>query len=87
VQASVLIDNAASNRYTVVEVNAADRPALLGDLTGALGSAGFAIHSAHIATYGTRAVDVFYLTDASGAKITDDARVKALARSLESAAA
>ena len=86
IEASALIDNDASNRYTVVEVNAADRPALLGDLAGALGQAGFAIHSAHIATYGTRAVDVFYLTDASGAKITDEVRLKSLARALQDAA-
>ena len=30
------------------------------------------LHSAHIATYGERAVDVFYLTDALGKKLTDD---------------
>ena len=86
VTTSALIDNEASNRYTVVEVNAADRPALLGDLTAALRRADFAIHSAHIATYGARAVDVFYLTDAAGAKIADTARLDALARSLEEAA-
>jgi [protein-PII] uridylyltransferase len=30
------------------------------------------IHSAHIATYGERAVDVFYLTRADGKKLTSD---------------
>ena len=86
IEPSALIDRAASNRYTVVEVNAADRPSLLSDLTGALAAAGAAIHSAHIATYGARAVDVFYLTDEAGEKIVDPARLDALARRLEEAA-
>ena len=78
VEPNVLIDNKASNRYTVVEVNALDRPALLWSLTHALFAARLAIHSAHIATYGERAVDVFYLTDLTGAKVDDEARLKAL---------
>ncbi len=82
VEPNVLIDNKASNRYTVVEVNALDRPALLWSLTHALFAARLAIHSAHIATYGERAVDVFYLTDLTGAKVDDGARLKAVERSL-----
>ena len=82
VEPNVLVDNKASNRYTVVEVNALDRPALLWSLTHALFAARLAIHSAHIATYGERAVDVFYLTDLTGAKVDDAARLKALEKSL-----
>ena len=44
------------------------------------------IHSAHIATYGERAVDVFYLTDLNGAKIESPARLKALQERLLKAA-
>ena len=87
IEPAALIDTGASNRYTVVEVNAGDRPSLLSDLTGALRDASAVIHSAHIATYGARAVDVFYLTDEAGAKIMDAGRLKALASSLETAAA
>jgi len=65
----VLIADGASSRTTVVEVNARDRPALLARLAGAIHDAGPVIHSAHIATYGERAVDVFYLTDARGKKL------------------
>ena len=65
----VLIAEGASRRTTVVEVNARDRPALLARLAGAIHDAGLVIHSAHIATYGERAVDVFYLTDAAGQKL------------------
>ena len=44
------------------------------------------IHSAHIATYGERAVDVFYLTDLAGAKIESPARLRALQARLVKAA-
>jgi [protein-PII] uridylyltransferase len=36
------------------------------------------LHSAHIATYGERAVDTFYITDLFGGKIENKARLKAL---------
>ena len=83
---AVLIDNKASNRYTVVEVNAADRPALLHALAYALFQAKVTIHSAHIATYGERAVDVFYLTDLIGDRIEAPARLRTLERLLLEAA-
>jgi len=84
---AVFIDNNASSRYTVVEVNARDRAALLSGLARALFQSRVAVHSAHIATYGERAVDVFYLTDHSGEKIVATARLKALRNRLLLAAA
>ena len=78
IRPAVFIDNKASNRYTVVEVNARDRAALLSGLAQALSQSKTTIHSAHIATYGERAVDVFYLTDLHGAKIERPARLKAI---------
>ncbi len=83
----VLVDNKASNRYTVIEINARDRPALLNALAHALFQSKVTIHSAHIATYGERAVDVFYLTDLTGDKIASSARLKTLERRLLEAAA
>ncbi len=83
---SVFVDNVASNRFTVVEVNAADRPALLNNLAQALFESKVTLHSAHIATYGERAVDTFYVTDLFGGKIEAKQRIKALeARLLEAA--
>ena len=67
---SVAITDKVSSRTTVAEVNARDRPALLAALARAIHHGGFRIHSAHIATYGERAVDVFYLTRADGKKLT-----------------
>ena len=66
---SVAIADRASTRTTVVEVNARDRPALLAGLAAAIHSEGLTVHSAHIATYGERAVDVFYVTRADGKKL------------------
>ena len=68
----VAIAERASTRTTVVEVNARDRPALLAGLAAAIHDCGHIIHSAHIATYGERAVDVFYLTRADGKKLEPD---------------
>jgi len=86
IQPAVFIDNEASNRYTVIEVNARDRAALLSSLALAVFQSRAAIHSAHVATYGERAVDVFYVTDFEGGKISNAARLKALhARLLKAA--
>jgi [protein-PII] uridylyltransferase len=68
----VVVADRASTRTTVVEVNALDRPALLAGLAAAIHAEGHQIHSAHIATYGERAVDVFYLTRADGKKLDGD---------------
>jgi [protein-PII] uridylyltransferase len=68
----VTVADKASSRTTVVEINALDRPALLAGLAAAIHAEGHQIHSAHIATYGERAVDVFYLTRADGKKLDAD---------------
>ncbi|KRE24844.1 protein-PII uridylyltransferase [Bosea sp. Root483D1] len=70
----VIIDNVLSSRHTVLEVSGLDRPGLLYDLTTAIGKLNLNIASAHIATFGEKAVDVFYVTDLTGAKITSTGR-------------
>lgn len=70
IAASVTVAEGASRRFTVVEVQAADRPGLLAALAAAIFEAQLTVHSAHIATYGERAVDVFYLAGSSGRKLS-----------------
>jgi [protein-PII] uridylyltransferase len=72
----VIIDNNSSNRFTVIEVNGLDRIGLLYELTQALYRLNLNIASAHIATFGERAVDAFYVTDLTGAKVMSEARHK-----------
>ena len=81
----VAIAERASSRTTVVEVNARDRPALLAGLARAIHDCGLTIHSAHIATYGERAVDVFYLTQSDGWKLAPEEIDRLRAALLEAA--
>ncbi|WP_446664080.1 [protein-PII] uridylyltransferase [Flexivirga sp. B27] len=52
----------ASDDALVIEVRATDRPGLLGDLGQTFAADGFAIRSAHVATYAGQSLDTFYLT-------------------------
>ena len=82
VETRVEFDNKASNRFTVIEIAARDRPALLNRLARALFEARLIVHSAHIATYGERAVDTFYVTDLFGGKVDGSARMKSVEKRL-----
>ena len=82
VEPEVTINNQWSNRYTVIEVTGLDRPGLLYELTATLSKLSLNITSAHVATFGERAVDVFYVTDLLGAKISSPTREMAIKRSL-----
>ncbi|WP_306030412.1 [protein-PII] uridylyltransferase [Stappia sp. MMSF_3263] len=78
VEAEVLVNNSWSNRYTVLEISGLDRPGLLYDLTRAISALNLNINSAHVATFGERAVDVFYVTDLTGQKIGNIGRQRAI---------
>ncbi|SDR32518.1 UTP--GlnB (protein PII) uridylyltransferase, GlnD [Rhizobiales bacterium GAS191] len=82
VASEVVIDNTLSSRHTVVEVSGLDRQGLLFDLTSQLSALNLNIVSAHIATFGERAVDVFYVTDLTGAQITAATRQNTIRRRL-----
>jgi [protein-PII] uridylyltransferase len=83
---SVVVADQASTRTTVVEVNARDREGLLARLALAIHGEGLQVRSAHIATYGERAVDTFYLTRSDGGKLSAG-EVTALREALLAAAA
>ena len=83
----VVIDNRASNNFTVLEVNGRDRPGLLHDVTAAISEQGLQIASAHVTTYGVRAVDVFYVKDIFGLKVENERRLQQLRAALMEALA
>jgi [protein-PII] uridylyltransferase len=78
IRPKVHFDNDASQIATVVEVECLDRPGLLYDVTQALFESGLSISTSMIATYGERAVDVFYVRDGFGYKITHPERLAAV---------
>jgi [protein-PII] uridylyltransferase len=81
-ETDIIVDNQGSNRFTVVEASGIDRPGLLYDLTRALSDLNLNIASAHVCTFGERAVDVFYVTDLTRQKIVNPAREAAIRRRL-----
>ena len=84
IEPEVNINNEWSNRYTVIEVTGLDRPGLLYELTATMSKLNLNIASAHVATFGERVVDVFYVTDLMGAKIASPTRQAAIKRALRS---
>ena len=83
VEPRVLIDNNASDTFTVIEVNGRDRPGFLHVVTRALTRLNLQIASAHITTYGERAVDVFYVKDLFGLKVVNQEKLKQVAEAVE----
>lgn len=86
VETVALIDNIASNHATLIEVNAKDRQGLLYDLAYALYRLKISIYSAHVATYGERAIDTFYVKDLMGNKITNKVRLRNIEQKMRQAA-
>jgi [protein-PII] uridylyltransferase len=78
----VSLNNELSDRFTVVEVECLDRYGLLYDLTHAMSELSLDIASAHIATFGERVVDTFYVTDLVGHKLTAKTRQNRVRKAL-----
>ena len=72
-QPRVFIDNDASNDCSLIEVNGTDCIGFLHAVTHTMTKLRLTVVSAHIYTYGTHVVDVFYVKDAGG-KLTQTAR-------------
>ena len=82
VSPEVVIDNSLSDRFTVIEVAGRDRNGLLYDLTSTLSDLSLDIASAHITTFGEKAVDVFYVTDLTGKKLENAMRQRSIRQRL-----
>ena len=83
VKPSVVLNNELSEKHTVVEVEALDRPGLLYDLTNEMSLMELSVTSAHISTFGERAIDAFYVQDVKGEKIGSEALLSKIKSSLE----
>jgi len=78
----VFTDNAIAPRHTVIEVDGPDRQGLLYQVTDVLFRLNVMIHGAKISTYGERAIDVFYVQNVLGEKITNEATLKRIRQKL-----
>ncbi|MGD9644509.1 MAG: [protein-PII] uridylyltransferase [Pirellulales bacterium] len=72
----VRTDNSTSDRFTIIDVFAADRQGLLYRITRALFELGLSVSLAKIATHLDQVLDVFYVTDQRGRKIEEPRRVE-----------
>jgi [protein-PII] uridylyltransferase len=78
----IIVNNSWSDRFTVIEASGLDRPGLLYDLTRAISDLSLNIGSAHVMTFGEKAVDVFYVTDLTGQRVEAKARVAGIREKL-----
>jgi len=67
----VTVDNTSSPHYTVIDITAPDRMGLLFTVAYGLFQLGLVIHLAKITTNVDQVLDVFYVTDSRGGKVTD----------------
>ena len=74
----VSIDNESSDSRTIIDVFAHDRPGLLYTITRTLHDLGVSVDLAKIGTHFDQVVDVFYVTESDGSKITDGDRLKTI---------
>lgn len=74
----VVIDNDSSDRCTIIDVFAHDRPGLLYVIARTIYELDLSVMLAKIATHLDQVVDVFYVTDADGCKLCDEERLNAV---------
>ena len=69
------IDNNVSDAFTVVDIRTQDRLGLLYDISSTLTQLSLFIYVAKISTRGDEAIDIFYVRDIFGQKITDEKKM------------
>jgi [protein-PII] uridylyltransferase len=81
---SVAVRHEASREATVLEVRMDDRPGVVHLVCSALAALALSVRSAHVATVGPQAVDVFYVQE-DGAGALSDERAAAAAHAVRAA--
>jgi [protein-PII] uridylyltransferase len=79
---TVVVDNASSDFFTVIEIGAPDRIGLLYDITRTLSEMELDVHLAKVATYTDRVIDAFYVRDPLGRKLEETEQSEALESAL-----
>ena len=79
----IILNNSASDFFTLIEVFADDRVGLLYRLTRTLFELGLDIRIAKIATKGDQVADIFYVRDLEGQKVEDENRSREIIETLE----
>ncbi|MGH7916674.1 MAG: [protein-PII] uridylyltransferase, partial [Candidatus Binataceae bacterium] len=82
VASEVTVDNRSSEQFTVVDVFTQDRVGLLFAITHTLFTLDLVIHLARISTNADQALDVFYVSDRAGRKLTELERMRTLRTAL-----
>lgn len=78
----VSFENNEIQNQTMMKVIAYDRPGLLSQLGAAMHACDVTLHKAKIATFGEKAEDIFYITDAEGNSIMDREQLKYLDKTI-----
>jgi [protein-PII] uridylyltransferase len=79
---TIVVDQDASPSATVVEVHAPDHVGLLAQVASTFADLGVDVRTAKVSTLGERVVDVFYVHDAAGNKITKQLTIDQLKATL-----
>jgi len=79
---TIVVDQDASPSATVVEVHAPDHVGLLAQVASTFADLGVDVRTAKVSTLGERVVDVFYVHDSTGNKITKQLTIDQLKATL-----
>ena len=78
----IIVDNSGSDFFTIIEVYTYDSPGLLYRITDALFRCNLDVWVAKIATKVDQVLDIFYVRDLDGQKVTDLQQVEAIKASI-----
>ena len=79
---SARLDNDDSDFYSIIDVDAMDRPGLLYDISKALFDQGLSLVAVRASTRASRATDAFYVTTVDGHKLVDPGRARRVEESV-----
>lgn len=82
IPSGVIINNDLSTDATYIEIYDRDRQGLLYNLAQCLQEQNLIITSAKINTLGLKAIDIFYVTDKKGQKVTSERRLQTIKKSI-----